>query len=129
MIIVLLFMIVLMTLYFFPLVGIRGESMLPAYRHGDILFSRRVFGKNKCEVGKVYVFRPPYDKSKKVIKRLVGIIDGKYFFEGDNKDLSRDSREYGLIEPECVVAEIKVFLYRRRNVAPSISILPPVSRI
>ena len=50
MIIVLLFMIVLMALRFFPLVGIRGESMLPAYQHGDILFSRRIFGKKECEL-------------------------------------------------------------------------------
>ena len=128
MIIILIFMIVLMTLRFFPLVGIRGESMLPAYQHGDILFSRRMFGKKECEVGKVYVFRPPYDKPKFVVKRLIGIVDGKYFFEGDNKEFSKDSSEYGLIEPERVFAEIKGFLYRRKNAKPSFSISSQVSK-
>ena len=112
MIIALLFLIVLVILCFFPLVGISGESMLPAYHNGDILFSRRIFGKKKCEVGKVYVFHPPYDKRKMVVKRLIGVVDGKYFFEGDNKEFSRDSRDYGLVESECVVAEVKGFLKR-----------------
>ena len=89
--------------------------MLPSYQNGDILFSRRIFGKKKCEVGNVYVFHPPYDKHKMVVKRLTGLVDGKYFFEGDNKELSQDSRHYGLVDPELVVAEIKGFLYRRKN--------------
>jgi len=43
MIIVFLFLIVLIALRFFPLVGIRGESMLPAYQHGDVCRSVQIF--------------------------------------------------------------------------------------
>ena len=109
-----LLLIALIILYFFPLIWLRGYSMLPALRHGDIIFSRRIFRKKKCKVGKVYTFRPPYDKTRRVTKRLTGVVDGKYFFEGDNKEISRDSREYGLVEPEYVISEAKVILYRRK---------------
>ena len=112
--IALLLLIALIILYFFPLTWIRGYSMLPTLRHGDIIFTRRIFGKKRCKVGRVYTFHPPYDKSRRVIKRLTGVIDGKYFFEGDNIEVSRDSHEYGLVEPEYVISEAKIILYRRK---------------
>ena len=95
-------------LFFFPVVQICGYSMFPTLDDGEFYLSKRVFRKTKCEVGKIYVYRPPYEGREEsyVIKRLADIKDGKYFFLGDNADDSYDSRYYGYVNSNNVVAEL-----------------------
>jgi len=90
--------------------------MHPAIQHGDILFSARIFSyeKHKCKPGHIYVYRRPDDR-KFVISRLKGISEGEYYFEGDNKDESYDSRYYGLVDPKNVIAEVNGILYRKKS--------------
>lgn len=99
---------IFLVLTFFPVVQICGYSMFPTLSDGEFYMSRRVFRKTKCRVGKIYVYRPPYEseEEKFVIKRLADIKDGKYFFLGDNADDSYDSRYYGYVDSKNVVAEL-----------------------
>lgn len=101
-------LVLLLVLLFFPLVQICGYSMFPTLSDGEFYLSRRVFRKQKCKVGKIYVYKPPYasDKERFVIKRLAHIQDGKYFFLGDNADDSYDSRYYGYVDSKNVIAEL-----------------------
>ena len=96
-------------LLFFPIVKVRGASMYPTIQHGDVLFSARIFNRDKCKPGHIYVYRLP-DERKTVIKRLIGIAEGKYFFESDN-----GGRYYSLVDPESVIAEIIGILYRKKS--------------
>lgn len=101
-------LIILTLLFFFPIVQICGYSMYPTLYDGEFHIGIRVFRKSKCKVGEIYVFRPPYDseEQKFVIKRLTEVKDGKYYFLGDNPDESYDSRYYGFVDSRRVVARI-----------------------
>ena len=106
--IVILFLIALV-FYRFPLVQVCGNSMYPTFKDGEIHLGKRLTQseKIKCKKGRIYVFRPPYSSDEKyVIKRLYEIEEGKYFFLGDNSDCSYDSRYYGYVDSNLVVAEI-----------------------
>ena len=99
-------------LFFFPVVQICGYSMFPTLMDGEFYLGRRVFRKDKCKFGEIYVFRPPYDdrEERYVIKRLSDIKyesgKVKYFFLGDNYNDSYDSRYYGYVDSSNVVAHI-----------------------
>ena len=101
-------LVLLSILFFFPTIQICGYSMFPTLNDGEFYIGKRVFRKSKCKVGKIYVYRPPYEseQEKFVIKRLADIKDGKYFFLGDNADDSYDSRYYGYVDSKNVVAEL-----------------------
>ena len=102
------FLLAFTVLFFFPVVQICGYSMFPTLNDQEIYFGRRIFNKSKCKVGKIYVYRPPYEseEEKFVIKRLADIKDGKYFFLGDNPNDSYDSRYYGYVDSKNVVAQL-----------------------
>ena len=100
--------LVAILLYLFPVIQICGYSMFPTLIDKEFYFGRRIFRKDKCKVGKIYVYRPPYDsdEEKFVIKRLAEVKNGKYYFLGDNPDDSYDSRYYGYVDSKNVVAQL-----------------------
>lgn len=102
-----------LAIYLFPPIRICGTSMFPTFYDGDIYFGKRVFNKDTCEVGQVYVYTPPYSVAgveRYVVKRLdrVKMINGKtyYYFLGDNPRDSYDSRYYGYVSSKNVIAKI-----------------------
>ena len=109
-VLVIIVLVLLAVLFFFPLVQICGYSMFPTFLDGEFCLSKRLFGKDKkkCVIGEVYVYMPPSTSGEEryVIKRLAGVKDGKYFFLGDNSDESYDSRYYGYVDSDRVVAHI-----------------------
>lgn len=93
--------------FLFPPILIQGESMYPTYKHGELIFGRRVF--RSIAENDVVVFKNPYPTSKKRalnIKRIKEIRKGMMFVEGDNSECSYDSRSYGFIPKTCVVAKV-----------------------
>ena len=116
--IVILFLVILITSFItrFTLVRVDGESMSPTYKNGQFLIVDRYvspkyhvdFG-DKVGKGKVLVYFNP--RGHAVIKRLhdaIEISEGEYvyWFEGDNKLNSIDSREYGYIQQSAIVGEV-----------------------
>lgn len=107
--------IVVVIAYLFPLAVVYGNSMLPTYHEGEILLCRRVLIKklHNYHDGDVYVCKAPYsdEEVRLIIKRVSFIVeDGakqKYLYLlGDNPPESHDSRQYGVIHCNSVVAKV-----------------------
>ena len=111
--IALIVVVIAILLYIFPIIEVCGESMNPTFNDGDIILGCRLYSLN---VNSVYVFHPPVGE-KYVIKRLtqVSSTTNKLFFEGDNSDCSYDSRMYGYISRDKVVAKYIFTIYRRKE--------------
>lgn len=88
-------------LKFFPLhlYRVSGDSMLPSYREGDILLG---ITWTKFRPGQVVVVQRDFI----AIKRIVRIEPEGIWLEGDNSDHSTDSRHYGLVPTNAVIARI-----------------------
>lgn len=109
-IIFVLALLVLLVLYLFPIISVCGQSMYPTYHDGEVVVSTRLFRKNSVKIGDVMIFTPPSktrEEVQYVIKRVCDINkDGKYFFMGDNRNESFDSRDYGYVDSSHLVSKI-----------------------
>jgi phage repressor protein C with HTH and peptisase S24 domain len=85
----------------FTVAQVEGESMYPCLHHGQYVILSRLF---KLKVGNIYVFKAP--NGKIAVKRLIYLQDSKCFFEGDNKANSMDSRYYGFVDAENIIARL-----------------------
>lgn len=103
-IVAIIVVLAILTLYANPIIEVVGDSMYPTYRNGEYLQSRRVTKTEKLIEGKVYVYKSPTNEV--VIKRLQHITPYGLFFVGDNIQCSFDSRSYGYIPRENVIAKI-----------------------
>lgn len=101
--------------YTFPIAKVVGRSMLPTYKEGSLLLTTRLFNRDKLEVGQVYVFRRQDSDGEEhlVVKRLTNNVTVPHsdfnnlcYFEGDNPKESYDSRHYGFINAEDIVAKV-----------------------
>lgn len=74
-------------------VRIEGVSMVPTYGPGEYVWVRRTW--RSPSVGLVVAVRDPDDATREVIKRVVNCRLGLVTLQGDNAQVSRDSRVYG----------------------------------
>lgn len=102
--------IIMIIMYFFPIVTVCGDSMYPAYKNKEKIISTRLFYPDKLKSGDVVVFIPPSktrDEIQFVIKRVYAVNeDGKIFFLGDNSEISYDSRDYGYVDKSRLVSKV-----------------------
>lgn len=102
-------------IYMHPVCLVCGLSMYPTFDDGSIILTERV-SNLEIEKGEVYVFKRPTSNglNMRVIKRVHDIKyeDGKMlcYILGDNPSMSYDSREYGYINSEEVVAKVTKIL-------------------
>lgn len=96
--------------YIFPLAKVEGRSMFPTYKEGSVLLTTRFF---KLHKGRVYVYSKTNEEGYEylVVKRLTELHtfspnDTWCYFEGDNPTESYDSRHYGFINAENIVAQV-----------------------
>ena len=101
--------------YTFPLAKVSGRSMFPTYKDGGLLLTTRLFNRDKLKVGQVYVYKRIDNEGHEhlVVKRLTDNVklphrglDNMCYFEGDNPEESYDSRQYGFIFAEQIVAKV-----------------------
>lgn len=116
-VIVFIALLLVCILSFFPIVQVVGTSMYPTYKNGEFLVGNRFFPRSKIKNGDVIIF---HSLDKIVIKRVSNIIsDGKgkrlYWCLGDNTNNSYDSRHYGFIEEDLIIARI-TNRYQRKKV-------------
>lgn len=107
-----LVLVIAFLIYAFPVIQVCGDSMYPTFNDGDIILGCRLL--KDFKVGNVFIYTPPVGE-KYVIKRLTQIssITGKLFFEGDNSDNSYDSRMYGYISRDKIVAQYLLTIHKK----------------
>ena len=85
----------------FQPVLVRGPSMAPALRHGDMVLARR--GGRPVRAGDVVLARFRARPDLLVVKRAVRSDAGGWWLEGDNVVVTDDSRAYGVADVEARV--------------------------
>jgi len=81
---------------------VEERSMEPTLYPGDTILARKYFNLRK---GDVVIFKHP-EKEIKLVKRVAKIENGRYLVEGDNKEMSSDSRKFGMIERESIIGKV-----------------------
>lgn len=95
---------------------VRGPSMVPTLRDGDVLLVR--YGA-PVRPGDVVVVRHPLQQDLLVVKRAVERREHGWWLLGDNPYAEGDSRLFGTVPDELVLARA-VVRYRPRGEAASI---------
>ena len=90
-------------------VAVAGESMEPTYSADDWLL---VLWGGAYRNGQVVLIERENQPGVFLIKRVEREVEGKYWVEGDNKDESTDSRQWGAISGQEIVGKV-LFRYRR----------------
>ena len=82
--------------------------MEPTLRSGEWWLARRT---RRVAVGDVVVVRQPEQEDLLTVKRITRREGARWWVEGDNAAHSRDSRHYGPVTDEAVLARL-VIRYR-----------------
>lgn len=89
------------------LAEVYNPSMIPTLLPGDRLLVR--YGA-QVQPGDVVVLRHPFQHDLLIVKRVVAWRPGGWWVQGDNPGSEHDSREFGAVPPELVVARAAVRL-------------------
>jgi len=98
----------------YTIIRVNGWSMNPTLKHGQLYLLTRSMDDwyyGGLEVGRIYVICPPHTGHNS-IKRLKSIkhnsTSGGFYlwFEGDNKEDSIDSRNYGFLRETDVIGRV-----------------------
>jgi nickel-type superoxide dismutase maturation protease len=88
----------------FQLVEVTGPSMVPTLQNGDWLLIRYVKNADEVRAGDVVVLRHPLQQDLLIVKRAVERREGGWWVLGDNTFVENDSREFGTVPDELVMA-------------------------
>jgi nickel-type superoxide dismutase maturation protease len=81
--------------------------MAPRLPSGALVVARPIDGMTPLRVGDVVVARRPDRPELEIIKRIQAIgVDGTVFLVGDNPASSTDSRQFGPVTREQIVARV-----------------------
>ena len=99
----------------FRSIAVSGNSMNPTYKDGDwLLFKQVKMGASNSQalVGKIVVIERESYPGIHFIKRVTRADHAAIWVEGDNKESSTDSRQWGAITPTEIVGVV-LLRYRR----------------
>lgn len=99
------------------LAEVYNPSMLPTLRPGDQLVVKYGAG---VRAGDVVVVRHPFQHDLLIVKRAAERRPGGWWVVGDNPDVHNDSREFGAVPDELVIARAWVRLRSPRGVQRSV---------
>jgi nickel-type superoxide dismutase maturation protease len=85
-------------------VAVSGDSMSPLLDDGDHLVCRRLRSGSAVSVGDVVVVEQPDRLGFLLVKRAVRRVPGGWWVEGDNAAASDDSRTFGAVPDDQVLA-------------------------
>ena len=96
------------------LIRVTGDSMSPNYVDGEVLFATSFFRAKNLKAGDVMIYRPPitsHEEVEFVIKRIHHVFEDPhgnlfFYFIGDNSEVSFDSRRYGYVPKNRLVAKV-----------------------
>src|SRR3989344_2991396 len=87
---------------------VKEQSMEPFCREGDFVLVNRMSYLFSCpKVGQLAVLKDPRD-SRHIVKRIVVFKDSFVWVEGDNKERSTDSRDFGWVSVKALLGQAKV---------------------
>ncbi len=85
---------------------IQGSSMLPFFKSGEtVLVMRFVSSFFTPKLQDVVIAKDPRD-GKFLLKRVTAIEKDTFFLVGDNKSVSTDSREFGMIDRSGLIGKV-----------------------
>jgi nickel-type superoxide dismutase maturation protease len=87
----------------FGLAEVKGPSMVPTLRHGDRLLVR--YG-TRVRAGDVLMMRHPLQQDLLIVKRAVERRPGGWWVLGDNPFAEPDSRVFGVVPDDLVLARV-----------------------
>ena len=88
---------------------VKEQSMEPFCREGDfVVINRMSYLFSRPKVGQLVVLKDPRDPSRHIIKRIVALKDSFVWVEGDNKERSTDSRDFGWVSVKAILGQAKV---------------------
>ena len=90
-------------------VAVAGESMTPTFNAGDWLL---VMWGGEFRLGQSVLIERQAQPGVFLIKRVVRMEEDKYWVEGDHKEESTDSRQWGALERSEIVATV-VFRFKK----------------
>ncbi|MFF0450497.1 nickel-type superoxide dismutase maturation protease [Streptomyces sp. NPDC004609] len=88
----------------FGVAEVTGPSMYPTLRHGDRLL---VHYGAEVRPGDIAVLRHPLQQDLLIVKRLIERRDGGWWVLGDNPGAEGDSRLFGTVPPELLLARVR----------------------
>jgi nickel-type superoxide dismutase maturation protease len=88
----------------YQLVEVTGPSMVPTLLNGDWLLIQYVKNAEEVRPGDVVVLRHPLQQDLLIVKRAVERREGGWWVLGDNAFVENDSREFGTVPDELVLA-------------------------
>ncbi|HKJ67130.1 MAG TPA: S26 family signal peptidase [bacterium] len=88
---------------------ITGWSMTPSLREGARVLASTIF---RLRLADVVVCRHPVT-GRETIKRIVRQHEDRYYVEGDNLSMSTDSRHFGPVTEQDIIAKV-LLQYRPR---------------
>ncbi len=80
-----------------------GHSMKPTYLQNSVVIAWRWF--IKLHIDDIVICKDPRD-GRLIMKRIAKIENNKYYVLGDNPKQSTDSRTFGWLEKENIVAKV-----------------------
>lgn len=107
-------LIAMVILYrYFLIIRVEGDSMHPTLKDKQIEVAFKHKAQSELIVGAIYIYFNP--QGQPVIKRLKHYDSekGQCYFLGDNSDCSIDSRHYGFVSEEYIIARL-IRQYRRK---------------
>ncbi|MFF4601506.1 nickel-type superoxide dismutase maturation protease [Streptomyces sp. NPDC001339] len=102
----------------FGLAEVYNPSMVPTLLPGDQLVVQ--YGA-AVRPGDVVVLKHPFRQDLLIVKRAVRRRDGGWWVQGDNPFVENDSREFGVVPDELVVARAWVRVRPPRGVQRSVA--------
>lgn len=80
-----------------------GASMAPTLLHGE----RWLVTPGRVRAGRLVLLREPDRPALHTVKRVIRIVSEGIWVEGDNVDVSRDSRHFGVVPRENVLGVLR----------------------
>ena len=88
---------------------VKEQSMEPFCHEGDfVLVNRMSYLFSRPKVGHIVVLKDPRDSLRPILKRIIVLKDSFAWVEGDNKERSTDSRNFGWVSVKALLGQAKV---------------------
>ena len=86
---------------------VEGESMSPSLLPNESLFVKDDYYNNHLpQIGDIVLLKHPKEPQRVIVKRIHKIQDGNIFVTGDNPPKSTDSRHFGSIRRQNIIAKV-----------------------